>query len=81
MLRSSRKPRLHGQQTGRPRSQAEWKHAVPASLATPKKVFVTCHYCSYSPSVLPESGRCPKCGGQSWQRYALSRRLLEEIAK
>lgn len=52
---------------------------VPPSQAGPKSVFVTCHYCGYSPSgEVPTGGMCPKCGGYSWERFALSRRLLPE---
>ena len=50
---------------------------VPPSKATPKRLFISCHYCSYSPDRgVPKSGVCPKCGGSSWERYALSRRLV-----
>lgn len=51
---------------------------VPPSLAGPKRVFVSCHYCGYGPSVVPPDGVCPKCGGHSWERYALSARLVPD---
>lgn len=49
---------------------------VPPSQAQPKAVFTTCHSCGYDPGVIPESGACPKCGGYSWERNAISVRLL-----
>lgn len=50
---------------------------VDPSDAGPKLVFLECHYCGYSAvDGLPESGQCPKCGGSSWERFALSRRLV-----
>lgn len=50
---------------------------VPPSSAGPKKVFLNCHYCGYAPpQELPEDGVCPKCGGSSWERFALSTHLL-----
>lgn len=54
---------------------------VPPSLAGPKVVFLACHYCAYSPAEVPSGGRCPKCGGYSWERYALSTRLLPGVAR
>ena len=86
MLRSSQKQALADRhpEVGSDvptRRRRNWRPAVPPSLSRPKKVFVTCHYCAYSPSVIPEDGLCPKCGGYSWQRYALSRQLLAEIGK
>ena len=61
------------------RESAEWQHQVPPSMATPKRVFVLCHYCSYSPSEeVPVTGVCPKCGGHSWERFALSVKLLAQ---
>jgi hypothetical protein len=59
-----------------PRGQVRFR--VPPSLATPKRVFVTCHYCGFSPPEVPVGGACPKCGGYSWERFALCRRLLPE---
>ena len=49
---------------------------VPPSQAQPKAVFTSCHNCGYDPGVIPESGACPKCGGYSWERNAISIRLL-----
>ena len=51
---------------------------VPPSLAGPKKVFVNCHYCGHAVDVVPHDLVCPKCGGHSWERFALSRRLLPD---
>ena len=52
---------------------------VPPSSAGPKKVFLNCHYCGYAPPhELPDGGVCPKCGGSSWERFALSTYLLPE---
>jgi rubrerythrin len=50
-------------------------------MAGRKKVFLICHYCGYEPPGLPASGRCPKCGGHSWERFAISRRLLPGAAR
>jgi len=58
-----------------PRAE-EPRFRVPPSLAGPKRVFLTCHYCGYDPKVVPENGTCPKCGGHSWERYTLSARLV-----
>jgi hypothetical protein len=50
---------------------------VAPSKARPKKVFLDCHYCGYSPpNGLPKGGACPKCGGMSWERFALARPLV-----
>lgn len=49
---------------------------VPPSLGRPKRVFLICHYCGYGPEVVPAAGRCPKCGGQSWERFALPEPLV-----
>jgi len=49
---------------------------VPPSQAQPKHVFTTCHYCGYDPGVIPADATCPKCGGHSWERNAISVRLL-----
>ena len=57
-----------------PREAADFR--VPPSLATPKQVFLCCRSCGYDPPVVPKNGTCPKCGGHSWERYALSARLL-----
>jgi hypothetical protein len=43
----------------------------------PKRVFVLCHYCGYTPpGDVPRDGICPKCRGSSWERFALSERLV-----
>ena len=50
---------------------------VAPSDAAPKKVMLHCHYCGYAPyGDVPEKGACPKCGGSSWERFTVSRRLL-----
>jgi len=49
---------------------------VPPSQAQPKAVFTTCHYCGFDPGVIPADATCPKCGGHSWERNAISVRLL-----
>lgn len=49
---------------------------VPPSLSRPKRVFVNCHYCGYSPPEVPPNGLCPKCGRYSWERFALSIKVL-----
>ena len=58
-----------------PRGSAPFR--VPPSAATPKRVFVLCHYCGYTPpGDVPKTGVCPKCQGSSWQRYALAEPLV-----
>ncbi len=53
------------------------EHRVPPSKSMPKKVFLGCHYCGYTPDDgLPETGMCPKCHSSSWDRYALAARLV-----
>ena len=56
---------------------------VPPSLSRPKRVFVNCHYCGYSPpgGVIPQSGICPKCGRSSWDRFALPEPLVPKHMK
>ncbi len=55
---------------------------VPPSDSTPKRVFVICHYCGYSPEGdVPADGVCPKCGRYSWERFALAEPLLPEHMK
>lgn len=51
---------------------------VPPSQSRPKRVFVNCHYCGYSPpgGVIPHGGVCPKCGRSSWDRFALPEPLV-----
>jgi rubrerythrin len=51
---------------------------APPSTAGEKRVFLTCHYCGYGPDVVPADGMCPKCGGHSWERYAVLRRYLPD---
>lgn len=49
------------------------------SDSMPKRVFIICHYCGFGPpGDVPESGVCPKCGGSSWERYALAEPLVPE---
>ncbi len=50
--------------------------AVPASQSMPKRVFQICHYCGYDPRNIPPNGVCPKCGGSSWERFALPEPLI-----
>ena len=52
---------------------------VPPSQAQPKAVFTTCHYCGYDPGVIPADAACPKCGGHSWERNAISVKLLPRV--
>lgn len=52
------------------------KFRVPPSQAQPKAVFTTCHYCGYDPGAIPADAVCPKCGGHSWERNAISVKLL-----
>ncbi len=55
---------------------------VPPSLAMPKRVFVICHYCGYGPEgEVPVGGCCPKCGGYSWERFALAEPLVPQHMK
>ena len=49
---------------------------VPASMTGEKRVMVCCHYCGYGPSVVPAGGACPKCGGYTWDRFAIPVKLL-----
>lgn len=50
---------------------------VAPSLAGPKHVLLNCHYCGYDPpDEVPHSGICPKCGGSSWERFTISKRLM-----
>jgi rubrerythrin len=68
---------MHPNLPGRRRESDEASaFRVPPSQAGPKKVFLNCHYCGYEPGVVPADGACPKCGGHSWERYAISTRLL-----
>jgi len=56
--------------------EARMEFRVPPSQAQPKHVFTTCHYCGHDPGVIPADTVCPKCGGHSWERNAISVRLL-----
>ncbi len=55
---------------------------VPPSMSMPKRLFVICHYCGFSPddgvAVAPA---CPKCMGHSWERFALAEPLVPEHMK
>ena len=63
--------------TTRQARAARRQTAVPASASMPKRVFVLCHYCGYTPpGDVPRDGICPKCKGSSWERFALSERLV-----
>jgi len=64
---------------GRHRGRTEADFAVPPSLDQPKVVFLNCHYCGYSPQAIPENETCPKCGGHSWERFALSAKLVQRM--
>ena len=71
-----RKGKVHPNSPAARRDGEAWRFPVPPSQAGPKQVFVTCHYCGYSPPEVPDGGKCPKCGSYSWERFALSRKLL-----
>jgi len=48
----------------------------------PKRLFVICHYCGFDPDGgVPADGACPKCGGHSWERFALAEPLVPEHMK
>lgn len=50
---------------------------VPPSDSGPKKVFIDCHYCGYTPTDMATlRGPCPKCGGSSWERFAKHVKLV-----
>ena len=50
---------------------------IAPSDSMPKKMFLNCHYCGYAPDDdVPVNGVCPKCRGSSWDRFALSKRLV-----
>jgi hypothetical protein len=42
---------------------------APAGMVGAEIVYLSCHYCAYGPAEVPPAGRCPKCGGHSWDRY------------
>lgn len=75
--RSKRKARSHPNLA----FDREKDSVVPPSLSGDKRVFVTCHYCGFSPSRIPPGGVCPKCGGHSWERFALASKLLSSRKK
>lgn len=55
---------------------------VPPSLARPKRMFIWCRACSYSPpGDVPVGGVCPKCGGGAWERFCLPEPLVPEHMK
>ena len=55
---------------------------VPPSQATPKRMFLICHYCGFDPPHdLPASGVCPKCGCSSWERFTLAEALIPAYMK
>lgn len=59
---------------------SNWTTMLPGIGPLRQRVFVTCHYCSYSPPNVPPNGVCPKCGGHSWERYALPVRSLQKTS-
>ena len=68
-MSSSASPRLRRSRTSRHQALASHggraripEFRVPPSLAGPKRVFVSCHYCGYSPPAVPLNELCPKCG-------------------
>lgn len=76
---AKRKARSHPNLPRSPSADLERRFSrVPPSLSGPKRVFVTCHYCGYSPSRVPSGGVCPKCTGHSWERFTLPVRILEK---
>ena len=64
-------------QPARPQADTrDGRFRVPANMTGEKRVMVCCHYCGYGPSVVPAAGACPKCGGYSWDRFAIPVKLL-----
>jgi len=59
-----------------PKDPDAGRFRVPPSLSRPKRVFVCCRGCGGEVPDVPADGVCPKCGGHSWERYALSVHLL-----
>jgi len=83
MIRKQRKPRRGPPHfaSGRRVDQAA-DFPVPPSQAMPKRVFLICHYCGFSPpDGVPASGACPKCGRYSWERFALPEPLIPQHMK
>ena len=78
---SARRASVSHKRLARKLRNVDWDRCVPPSKATRKRVFLTCHYCAYSPPEVPKNGICPKCGSHSWERYALSARLLAKISR
>ena len=64
-----------------PKDPEAGRFRVPPSLSRPKRVFVCCRGCGYGVPDVPTDGACPKCGGHSWERYALSVHLLPKTRK
>ena len=64
-----------------PPAGAVLRFRVPPSMSMPKRLFLICHYCGYDPETVPASGACPKCGGHSWERFALAEPLVPEHMK
>ena len=65
-----------------PSTRTAMRFRVPPSLSMPKRLFVICHYCGYDPEQgIPADGACPKCGGHSWERFALAEPLVPEHMK
>ena len=69
-----------GSRVDRPRDRRpplHHRYGVPVSKSRPKRVFVLCHYCGWTPpDKIPQDGVCPKCKGHSWERFALSEALV-----
>ena len=71
--------KMHPNTPREPRAEKKYPDfRVPPSKAGPKRVFVCCHYCSYDPATVPTDGVCPKCGGHSWERFALHAKLVPD---
>ena len=78
--RTGRKGRPHFAEG--PSTPATLRFRVPPSLSMPKRLFVICHYCGYDPDEgIPANGACPKCGGHSWERFALAEPLVPDHMK
>ena len=85
MIRRKRRPvggRKAGPHFACAAAAGEGVFRVPPSQSMPKRVFLICHYCGHSPDGdVPESGCCPKCGGFSWERFALADPLVPQHMK